>query len=268
MVTVSLTASASALTVGTYSATLWFTNLSDHIGQSRAFSLTVIQPPFITTQPTNVTVLEGESAAFSITATGGLPLSYQWRDNGTNLIDGGGISGSTTSNLVFISVSASEAGTYTIVVTNAAGKVTSASALLTIPTSPPVFVLEPTNQSIYAGQNVEFAAAVVGSQPYSYQWNFNSTAIPGATNATLTLTDLQLDQSGDYSLLATNAYGTTESTPATLTVNPPPPCAPVSAGMVDWWSGEGNAADSVGGNKSQAARILGIARRSLYRRLE
>jgi hypothetical protein len=247
-VTASLNANASNLVVGTYSATIWFTNMSDQIGQSRAFTLSVIQPPVITTQPTNVTVLEGEPAAFSITATGGQPLTYQWQDNGTNLTDGGGISGSTTSNLVFASVSASEAGTYAIVVTNAAGAVISADALLTIPTSPPVFTLEPTNQTVYASENVEFAVAVVGSEPYSYQWNFNSTAIPGATNATLTLTDLQLDQSGDYSVLVTNAYGATDSSIAALTVNPPPPCAPVSAGMVDWWAGEGNANDSVGTN--------------------
>src|SRR5208282_3999321 len=91
-VTVSLNSTASNLVVGTYNATVWFTNLNDGVGQGRQFTLSVISPPSITTQPTNQAVLEGATAAFTVAATGGLPLFYQWQDSGTNLTDGGNIS--------------------------------------------------------------------------------------------------------------------------------------------------------------------------------
>ena len=68
----------------------------------------MISPPTITTQPTNQAVLEGATATFTVAATGGLPLSYQWQDNGTNLTDGGNISGSTTTNLTISNVSSAE----------------------------------------------------------------------------------------------------------------------------------------------------------------
>ena len=103
-VTVSLNFAASNLVVGTYSTTLWITNVNDNIGQSRQFALSVISPPTITMQPTDQAVLEGATAAFTVAATGGLPLSYQWQDNGNNLSDGGNISGSATTNLVISSV--------------------------------------------------------------------------------------------------------------------------------------------------------------------
>src|SRR5208283_3115593 len=115
-VTVSLNSAASNLVVGTYSATVWFTNLNSGVGQSRQFSLSVISPPAITTQPGDQAVLEGATAAFAVGATGGLPLYYQWQDNGTNLTDGGNISGSTTNTLTITNVSSCNVGTYSVIV--------------------------------------------------------------------------------------------------------------------------------------------------------
>ena len=83
-VTVSLNTAASNLVVGTYSATLWFTNLNSGVGQGRQFTLAVISPPTITTQPADQAVLEGAMATFTVAATGGQPMYYQWQDNGTN----------------------------------------------------------------------------------------------------------------------------------------------------------------------------------------
>ena len=131
-VTVSLNSAASNLMAGTYNAAVWFTNLNDNVGQSRQFTLSVISPPVITTQPTDQAVLEGATGTFTVTATGGLPLSYQWQDNGTNLTDGGKIAGSTTTNLVIGNVSAADVGAYTVIVTNIAGAVTSSNALLSL----------------------------------------------------------------------------------------------------------------------------------------
>ena len=62
-------------------------------------SVTPIYPPSISTQPANQTVVAGGNAAFNVTAGGAPPLVYQWRKNGTNISNGGNISGATTNVL-------------------------------------------------------------------------------------------------------------------------------------------------------------------------
>ena len=234
MVTVSLNSAASNLVAGIYNATVWFTNLNDSAGQSRQFTLSVINPPVITMQPADEAVLEGTTASFTVAATGGLPLSYQWQDNGTNLADGGNISGSANTNLIISNVSVADGGTYTVVVTNLAGSVTSSNALLTITPSPPVIVMQPTNQTVYWGMTVQFSVGVVGTTPYFYQWNFNGTNLDGATGSMLVVTNVDFDQAGIYSVVVTNSYGLTNSANAVLTVLVAPPCDPAH---LDWFLG-------------------------------
>ncbi|HLP06863.1 MAG TPA: immunoglobulin domain-containing protein, partial [Opitutaceae bacterium] len=82
--------------------------------------------PSITSQPASVTVAAGQSATFSVTASGTAPLSYQWRKDGASL------SGATSASYSISSVAASDAGVYTVVVTNSAGSVTSNSATLAV----------------------------------------------------------------------------------------------------------------------------------------
>ena len=82
-------------------------------------------PPSIVLQPTNLTVYLGEIASFNVLVGGTPPLVYQWLRNGTNLNDGGNISGATTATLTLSSVSAADAGDYSVVVTNAFGKTNS-----------------------------------------------------------------------------------------------------------------------------------------------
>jgi hypothetical protein len=84
-------------------------------------------PPVITTQPTNQTVLAGSSPSFSVAATGSGPLGYQWCFAGTNVVQSG-----TNSTLTVSGVLAANAGSYTVVVTNAYGSATSAVAALTV----------------------------------------------------------------------------------------------------------------------------------------
>jgi hypothetical protein len=67
---------------------------------------------------------------------------------------------------------------------------------------------------------VTFSVGVVGAAPFSYQWNSNNVAVPGATNATFTLTNVSLSASGNYSVLVTNSYGSALSSNAVLTVLP------------------------------------------------
>ena len=108
---------------------MWFTNLNDNVGQSRQFNLAVLSPPAITQQPTNQAVLEGATATFTVEVTGGLPLYYQWQYNSNNLTDGGNISGSTTTNLTINNASLADVGSYSVIVSNAAGVAISTNAL-------------------------------------------------------------------------------------------------------------------------------------------
>ena len=68
------------------------------------------------------------------------------------------------------------------------------------------------------GDTVTFNVSATGTPPLSYQWNFNGTNISGATNMTLTLTNVQLNQAGNYAVLVANAFGSIFSSNAMLWV--------------------------------------------------
>ena len=87
---------------------------------------------------------------------------------------------------------------------------------------PPFLTLQPTPQTATAGGNATFTIVAAGTQPLSYQWRFNGTNLSGATAASLTLTNLQFSQSGNYSAVVTNLGGATNSNDAWLTVTFPP----------------------------------------------
>jgi probable HAF family extracellular repeat protein len=89
-------------------------------------------PPSIVTQPKKATVKKGATATFKVVAKGDAPLSYQWQRNSANLKNGGNISGVTTATLKLTKVTAANAGNYRVIITNGAGKATSAVAKLTI----------------------------------------------------------------------------------------------------------------------------------------
>jgi hypothetical protein len=105
------------------------------LSASNSFLVIVTQsnsPPVITSHPVSRTNIVGTTATFSVTATGS-SLTYQWIKNATNnLVNGGNISGATTSSLMISNVSASDAATYTVQVTNSGGSVLSAPATLIV----------------------------------------------------------------------------------------------------------------------------------------
>ncbi len=170
-------------------------------------------PPTITSQPVNQTVLAGNSVTFSVGATGTAPLSCQWKFNGTN------IGGATYTTLTLTNVQWSQAGNYTVLVTNAYGSILSSNAVLMI-LAPPVIDSQPTNQTVTVGGTALFSVTASGTPPLSYQWSFNGTDLPEATNAMLTLTNAQVSQAGNYSVLVTNLFGSILSSNAVLAFTP------------------------------------------------
>jgi len=89
-------------------------------------------PITITSQPASRSVDAGTTVRFRVNATGTPPLSYQWQFNGVGLTNGGSVRGATTASLTLTNVHPAQAGNYSVVVSNAAGSVTSSNALLTV----------------------------------------------------------------------------------------------------------------------------------------
>jgi uncharacterized repeat protein (TIGR03803 family) len=94
----------------------------------------LVSPPFITSQPTNQTLMPGATAILNANVLGDLPLTYQWRANGTNLVDAGNLSGSTTDTLTINNATEANNGIYTLFATNLLGAVTSSPAALLVVT--------------------------------------------------------------------------------------------------------------------------------------
>ena len=119
-------------------------------------------------------------------------------------------------------VQPTNAGNYSVVVTNVAGSATSSNAVLTV-NVPPTITAQPTNQTVIQGSNATFNVTATGTTPLRCQWYFNGTnMLGGATNTSLTLTNVQTSNAGNYSVVVTNVAGSAASSNAVLTVNVPP----------------------------------------------
>ena len=93
---------------------------------------------------------------------------------------------------------------------------------LVAPMGPPVITTQPGGGRVNPGAVFAFVVAASGSPALTYQWRFNGLDIPGATDTTFTLTNLDFSMTGDYSVRVTNALGSVESSTATLVVNHAP----------------------------------------------
>jgi len=178
--------------------------------------LGVYNPPSISTQPASQTLALGSNAFFGVAATGDTPLFYQWQFDGTNL------GGATLSNLLVTNLTRASAGSYTVVVTNKWGSLTSSVALLTVG-APPSITMPPATLVVSPGSNVTFTVSVSGDAPLSFQWRFDGANIGGATNSSLALTSVTLSNVGTYTVVTTNAFGRQTSPPAVLIVQSSPP---------------------------------------------
>jgi len=107
---------------------------------------------------------------------------------------------------------------------------------------PPAILSQPTNQTAALGNAAAFAVTVAGSQPLSLRWRHNGTNLAGATNSSLAFNNVQLNDAGIYSLVASNSVSTLSSSNALLTVLVPA-CVSYPTGMVSWWTAEGDALD-------------------------
>jgi uncharacterized repeat protein (TIGR01451 family) len=174
-------------------------------------------PPSITTQPANVTVTAPTGATFSVVAAGTAPLSYQWRRNGAP------IAGATGSSYTLTPTSTGDNGaSFSVVVSNSAGSITSTAALLTVNSGSvaPSITTQPSAQFVTAPTGATFSVVATGTAPLSYQWRRGGAPIGGATSSSYTLTPTQLSDNGaSFDVVVSNSVGNVTSAAASLTVS-------------------------------------------------
>ncbi len=221
-------------------------------------------PPTILSQPASRTNNAATAATFRVLAGGMPPLSYEWRKDEASLSDGGNVSGVHTATLTLSNVLGGDAGGYSVLISNAFGSVTSQVATLTV--IDPVILVQPVNQNRRLGQSAMFSMSAAGTAPLRYQWWKDSVVLAQGTGSSLTLTNLQEADAGNYTAVVSNRYGSVTSAVAVLTVNPLTPCVTPPPGLAGWWTGDGHAMDiastnhgTLWGNASFAGGLVGAA---------
>jgi hypothetical protein len=183
--------------------------------------LTVVIPARITQQPQDTQAHLGGTAIFAVQATSSTPLTYQWRKNQVPLVPA-----QTNSFLSIANVQSSHAGLYDVVITDAAGSITSDPAQLTV-LDKPVIVSQPIDITVTVTTPLNLTNSVVATSgtPLRYQWHFNgnplspSASIPIVTNAAIVINNVQLSHAGEYFVIVTDNFGSITSRVARLIVN-------------------------------------------------
>ena len=187
-----------ALTQGS-DGSLYGTTSTGGLGFGTIFRLDFTGPPQLTGQPANQIAFEGDNSSFGVAVTGAPSLAYQWQRNGTNLSDIANIRGANSRVLRLLNVSLADAGAYSVVVTNAVGSVSSASASLVVrvqATPPALQAFAPGDGTL----NLTWTAVAgrtyqIQAKPSLVSGNWTNTGVP---------------------IIATNAIAATS-----LTMNPP-----------------------------------------------
>ncbi len=212
----------------------WFWGI-DNLG------LYEINTPVISTHPASLTIAAGTGTNLSVVASSPSPLSYQWQHAGTNISNGGHYSGVTNATLTLSNVDTNDAGAYRVKVSNSSGFVFSNPGILTVVTIPTV-ITQPISAVVSAGYPASFSALGFGGLPLSYQWLRNGSPVGGATGTNLSFASTDATNTGNYTVVITNSYGSVTSRVARLTVV----TVPVTNNLVVYLKFDGNYNDSSG----------------------
>jgi hypothetical protein len=145
-------------------------------------------------------------------------LAYQWQKGATAII------GATSASYTTPTTTTADSGsTFSVVVSNSAGRITSNAATLTVNAAPvaPSITQQPSSQTVTVGQTATFSVTAAGTTPLTYQWQRGTTAISGATSASYTTPATTASDNGtQFSVVVSNSLGNATSSVVTLTVNP------------------------------------------------
>ncbi len=225
---------AAPTTTSTYTATSTIAGCT-----STATSvITVNQLPAITAQPlpATQTICPGFTVSYSVTATGA-GLTYQWQYNPgsgfVNLVNGGFISGATSTTLTIANVQVANAGSYRVIVSGTCTPAATSNTVVLNVGSAPTISTQPANTTLCEGSNGTLTVVAAGTPtPTIFQWQvstdggvtWTNLTTGGSYTATLTLTNVTLAMNNNrYRVIITNSCGMTiTSNVITLTVNARP----------------------------------------------
>ncbi|MEC8972765.1 MAG: immunoglobulin domain-containing protein, partial [Verrucomicrobiota bacterium] len=182
--------------------------------KSKIAGLVVVLPPEITQLTESLSVMERGSAELSVAAVGSEPLTYQWSRDGVEL------EGATAPTLSLVRVAPAAAGDYTVVARNAAGQ--AESNAITVDVIEPIrIVTQPEGANATLEDTVTLRVVAEGTEPINYFWLHNGRSVEGGRQSTLTLTELEAEDSGEYVVMVSNIGGQATSETAHLSVELP-----------------------------------------------
>jgi len=167
--------------------------------------------PAVAVNPQDVTVNFGSSAVFSVTPSGTSPFTYQWLKNGGPMSDTGNIAGSASRNLTVNFAACSDVASYSVIVSNSLGTVTSGSAVLSV--NDPIIAAQPTAAYAIDGNNAIFTVGAAGTATLTYQWQKNGGNLSdggnifGSGTASLTVAAITSADVGSYRVTVGSGCG-------------------------------------------------------------
>lgn len=169
--------------------------------------------PSITAQPSNQSVACGSTATFNVTASGTPPLTYYWMKNGVAI-------GPNANSYTTPATDSSYDGVpYSVLVSNAVGTATSATANLAVTGCFPTITVQPSPQTVVCGATATFSVTATSSLSLGYQWQKNSVNIGGATSSSYTTPATDQTYNGvNYDCIVSTTAGNVTSQNAKLTV--------------------------------------------------
>ena len=188
--------------------------------QSPNIPVTVVTAPQFLSQPVSLVATQGYNYIVSCSVMGGVPLSMQWRKDGALVSSTSTFSDHWNAYYYLGSIATSNAGNYTLMLSNSYGVVTSQTATVTVLVSPSI-TTQPVSLVVTQGYNAILSVAATGTTPLAYQWRKDGVNVSGATYANYLIAGISASQAGAYTVVVSNAAGTTTSIAATVTVRVP-----------------------------------------------
>jgi len=173
------------------------------------------KPAFIRV-PSNQAAEPGQTLEFRVEALGADPLTFFWRQNNRVFTN------TTAPVLSLPSVTALNAGNYSVIASNQFGQVFSPNWTLAV-NSPPLITKEIADVSLEVGDSLALQVAAAGLEPITYSWFKDGAPFPNTNGPVLVIRPLQLSDAGNYQARASNALGTAMSRSASVRVLPAPP---------------------------------------------
>jgi len=175
----------------------------------------------IQSQPSSITTNESTSITLHVQVSGSGPINYQWQKNDVD------IQGANSSNYSLPNAQLSDAGTYSVIVSNASSTIKSLHALVIInkKNNPVTIIKQPLSNSIIAGDSVTLSVEVSGDGP-TFQWQKDGSIIPGATKNSYTILSSAKSDEGSYRVTVSNSLNQISSNFVNIWVSTP--IAPLS----------------------------------------